>query len=128
MCRLRHVICPLSDYPSGYSPLLTPEKRQPYDAAAVLFSAPALAFERGELLIWINEGHLRPIEPSTEVRVANEEAISAVSTNHELARQFIEDYLLTESGLHAVNDDKPLGAVTHLDEMRGWTRRHYLTN
>ncbi len=33
--------------------------------------------------------------------------ISAVSTNHELARQFMEDYLLTESGLHSVNDDKP---------------------
>lgn len=41
--------------------------------------------------------------------------ISAVSTNHELARQFMEGYLLTESGLHAVNDDKPLGAVAHLD-------------
>ncbi len=41
--------------------------------------------------------------------------ISAVSTNHQLARQFLEDYLLTEDGLHAVNDDKPLGAVAHLD-------------
>ncbi|MFL1455108.1 maltose/maltodextrin ABC transporter substrate-binding protein MalE [Marinobacter sp. GN3S48] len=120
--------------------------------------------------------------------------ISAVSTNQQLARQFLEDYLLTEDGLHAVNDDKPLGAVAHLyvvetlsedpfidhtfrsasrgeimpnipemkrfwdlmtirfagmldgeypitstlneaadrlrrlDEMRGWTRRHYVTN
>lgn len=44
--------------------------------------------------------------------------ISAVSTNHELARQFMEDYLLTESGLHAVNDDKPLGAVAHLDVVK----------
>ncbi|WP_417531741.1 maltose/maltodextrin ABC transporter substrate-binding protein MalE [Marinobacter lipolyticus] len=40
--------------------------------------------------------------------------ISAVSTNHELARQFLEGYLLTGEGLHAVNDDKPLGAVAHL--------------
>lgn len=120
--------------------------------------------------------------------------ISAVSTNHELARRFMEDYLITESGLNSVNDDKPLGAVAHLevvqtlsadpfidhtfrsasrgeimpnipemkrfwdlmtirfagmlegdypiastldeaasrlerlDEMRGWTRRHYVTN
>ena len=44
--------------------------------------------------------------------------ISAVSTNHELARQFMEDYLLTESGLHAVNDDKPLGAVAHLEVVK----------
>ena len=44
--------------------------------------------------------------------------ISAVSTNHELARQFMEDYLLTESGLHAVNDDKPLGVVAHLDVVK----------
>lgn len=40
--------------------------------------------------------------------------ISAVSTNHQLARHFLEEYLLTEDGLHAVNDDKPLGAVAHL--------------
>ncbi len=44
--------------------------------------------------------------------------ISAVSTNHELARRFMEDYLLTESGLHTVNDDKPLGAVAHLDVVK----------
>jgi len=41
--------------------------------------------------------------------------ISAVSTNQGIARQFLEDYLLTEQGLHAVNNDKPLGAVAHLD-------------
>ncbi len=40
--------------------------------------------------------------------------ISTVSTNHELARRFLEEYLLTNDGLHAVNDDKPLGAVAHL--------------
>lgn len=40
--------------------------------------------------------------------------ISAVSTNHDLAKRFLEDYLLTEQGLHDVNDDKPLGAVAHL--------------
>ncbi|WP_431474044.1 maltose/maltodextrin ABC transporter substrate-binding protein MalE [Marinobacter sp. KM021] len=44
--------------------------------------------------------------------------ISAVSTNQDLARQFIEDYLLTEEGLHAVNDDKPLGAVAHLEVVK----------
>lgn len=44
--------------------------------------------------------------------------ISAVSTNHELARQFMEDYLLTESGLNSVNDDKPLGAVAHLEVVK----------
>lgn len=54
----------------------------------------------------------RPGKPFVGVLVAG---ISAVSTNHEIARQFLEDYLLTESGLHAVNDDKPLGAVAHLD-------------
>ncbi|MCD1649228.1 maltose/maltodextrin ABC transporter substrate-binding protein MalE [Marinobacter adhaerens] len=41
--------------------------------------------------------------------------ISAVSTNQGIARQFLEDYLLTEQGLHALNNDKPLGAVAHLD-------------
>lgn len=40
--------------------------------------------------------------------------ISAVSTNQAIARQFLEEYLLTEQGLHDVNDDKPLGAVAHL--------------
>lgn len=40
--------------------------------------------------------------------------ISAVSTNQQMARRFLEDYLLTESGLQAVNNDKPLGAVAHL--------------
>ncbi|MEP3164102.1 MAG: maltose/maltodextrin ABC transporter substrate-binding protein MalE, partial [Marinobacter sp.] len=44
--------------------------------------------------------------------------ISAVSTNHELARRFMEDYLLTESGLNSVNDDKPLGAVAHLEVVK----------
>lgn len=40
--------------------------------------------------------------------------ISAASPNSELAQRFIENYLLTMDGLKAVNDDKPLGAVTHL--------------
>ena len=44
--------------------------------------------------------------------------LSSVSTNHELARRFLEDYLLTEEGLHAVNDDKPLGAVAHLEVVK----------
>jgi maltose/maltodextrin transport system substrate-binding protein len=41
--------------------------------------------------------------------------ISAVSPNQDAARQFLEGYLLTEDGLHEVNNDKPLGAVAHLD-------------
>ncbi|WP_228276685.1 maltose/maltodextrin ABC transporter substrate-binding protein MalE [Marinobacter sp. JSM 1782161] len=40
--------------------------------------------------------------------------ISAASPNTRHAQRFIEDYLLTRDGLNAVNDDKPLGAVTHL--------------
>lgn len=37
--------------------------------------------------------------------------INAASPNKELATEFLENYLLTGSGLSAVNSDKPLGAV-----------------
>lgn len=39
--------------------------------------------------------------------------INSSTPNQTLAATFMEDYLLTESGLKTVNDDKPLGAVTH---------------
>jgi len=38
--------------------------------------------------------------------------INAASPNKELAKEFLENYLLTDAGLDAVNKDKPLGAVT----------------
>jgi len=38
--------------------------------------------------------------------------INAASPNKELAKEFLENYLLTDTGLDAVNKDKPLGAVT----------------
>lgn len=38
--------------------------------------------------------------------------ISSASPNKDLAVEFIENYLMTNSGLKMVNDDKPLGAVT----------------
>ncbi|WP_336777666.1 maltose/maltodextrin ABC transporter substrate-binding protein MalE [Pantoea sp. USHLN256] len=37
--------------------------------------------------------------------------INAASPNKELAKEFLENYLLTDNGLDAVNKDKPLGAV-----------------
>lgn len=37
--------------------------------------------------------------------------INAASPNKDLAAEFIENYLLTDAGLKAVNDDVPLGAV-----------------
>ncbi len=37
--------------------------------------------------------------------------INAASPNKELAKEFLENYLLTDSGLETVNKDKPLGAV-----------------
>jgi maltose/maltodextrin transport system substrate-binding protein len=37
--------------------------------------------------------------------------INAASPNKELAKEFLENYLLTDTGLDAVNKDKPLGAV-----------------
>ena len=37
--------------------------------------------------------------------------INAASPNKELAKEFLENYLMTDQGLEAVNNDKPLGAV-----------------
>ncbi|VEC86027.1 maltose-binding periplasmic protein [Raoultella ornithinolytica] len=37
--------------------------------------------------------------------------INAASPNKELAKEFLENYLLTDQGLDEVNKDKPLGAV-----------------
>ncbi len=37
--------------------------------------------------------------------------INSASPNKELAKEFIENYLLTDAGLELVNNDKPLGAV-----------------
>lgn len=37
--------------------------------------------------------------------------INAASPNKELAKEFLENYLLTDNGLEQVNKDKPLGAV-----------------
>lgn len=37
--------------------------------------------------------------------------INMASPNQELAKEFIENYLLTDAGLEMVNNDKPLGAV-----------------
>lgn len=37
--------------------------------------------------------------------------INSASPNKALAKEFIENYLLTDAGLAMVNDDKPLGAV-----------------
>lgn len=37
--------------------------------------------------------------------------INSASPNQELVKEFIENYLLTDAGLKAMDDDKPLGAV-----------------
>lgn len=37
--------------------------------------------------------------------------VNAASPNKDLAKEFLENYLLTDDGLDAVNKDKPLGAV-----------------
>ncbi|MDD7569717.1 MAG: maltose/maltodextrin ABC transporter substrate-binding protein MalE [[Actinobacillus] rossii] len=37
--------------------------------------------------------------------------INSASPNKDLAKEFLENYLLTDDGLNAVNKDKPLGAV-----------------
>lgn len=45
-------------------------------------------------------------------------AVNASSPNMDLAKEFIENYLLTEEGLDSVNSDKPLGVVTHKKFMK----------
>lgn len=50
----------------------------------------------------------KPSKPFTGVLSAG---INAASPNKALAKEFLENYLLTDSGLDMVNKDKPLGAV-----------------
>ncbi|QDQ34434.1 Maltose/maltodextrin ABC transporter, substrate binding periplasm [Salmonella enterica subsp. enterica serovar Typhimurium] len=50
----------------------------------------------------------KPSKPFVGVLSAG---INAASPNKELAKEFLENYLLTDQGLEAVNKDKPLGAV-----------------
>ncbi|WP_130831924.1 maltose/maltodextrin ABC transporter substrate-binding protein MalE [[Erwinia] mediterraneensis] len=50
----------------------------------------------------------KPSKPFVGVLSAG---INAASPNKELAKEFLENYLLTDNGLDAVNKDKPLGAV-----------------
>ncbi|QCR37436.1 maltose/maltodextrin ABC transporter substrate-binding protein MalE [Nissabacter sp. SGAir0207] len=50
----------------------------------------------------------KPSKPFVGVLTAG---INAASPNKELATEFLENYLLTDEGLAAVNKDKPLGAV-----------------
>ncbi len=50
----------------------------------------------------------KPSKPFVGVLSAG---INAASPNKELAKEFLENYLLTDQGLAAVNKDKPLGAV-----------------
>lgn len=50
----------------------------------------------------------KPSKPFVGVLSAG---INAASPNKELAKEFLENYLMTDQGLEAVNNDKPLGAV-----------------
>ncbi|WP_434527178.1 maltose/maltodextrin ABC transporter substrate-binding protein MalE [Photorhabdus asymbiotica] len=51
----------------------------------------------------------QPSKPFVGVLAAG---INAASPNKELAKEFLENYLLTNDGLEMVNKDKPLGAVS----------------
>ena len=50
----------------------------------------------------------KPSKPFVGVLSAG---INAASPNKELAKEFLENYLMTDQGLESVNNDKPLGAV-----------------
>lgn len=52
--------------------------------------------------------HGKPSKPFVGVLTAG---INAASPNKELAKEFLENYLMTNDGLATVNKDKPLGAV-----------------
>ncbi|MCS3425264.1 maltose/maltodextrin transport system substrate-binding protein [Rahnella sp. BIGb0603] len=52
--------------------------------------------------------HGKPSKPFVGVLTAG---INAASPNKELAKEFLENYLITDDGLALVNKDKPLGAV-----------------
>ncbi|ETS31407.1 maltose ABC transporter substrate-binding protein MalE [Photorhabdus temperata] len=60
----------------------------------------------GVTLLPTFKGH--PSKPFVGVLTAG---INAASPNKELAKEFLENYLLTNEGLAMVNKDKPLGAV-----------------
>ncbi|WP_445497787.1 maltose/maltodextrin ABC transporter substrate-binding protein MalE [Photorhabdus sp. SF281] len=60
----------------------------------------------GVALLPTFKGH--PSKPFVGVLTAG---INAASPNKELAKEFLENYLLTNDGLEMVNKDKPLGAV-----------------
>lgn len=45
-------------------------------------------------------------------------ALNNASPNQELAKEFLENYVLTEEGLEALNNDKALGAVAHKEFMK----------
>ncbi|MCM2679839.1 maltose/maltodextrin ABC transporter substrate-binding protein MalE [Echinimonas agarilytica] len=45
-------------------------------------------------------------------------ALNAASPNKDLAKEFLENYLLNKEGLSAVNADVPLGAVPHKEYMK----------
>lgn len=51
----------------------------------------------------------QPSKPFTGVLSAG---INAASPNKSLAKEFLENYLMTDDGLTALNNDKPLGAVS----------------
>ncbi|WP_391529927.1 maltose/maltodextrin ABC transporter substrate-binding protein MalE [Photorhabdus akhurstii] len=61
----------------------------------------------GVALLPTFKGH--PSKPFVGVLTAG---INAASPNKELAKEFLENYLLTNEGLEMVNKDKPLGAVS----------------
>ncbi len=52
--------------------------------------------------------HGKPLRPFVGVLAAT---INEASPNKELAKKFLEEYLLTDTGLETVNNDVPLGAV-----------------
>ncbi|RAW94323.1 MULTISPECIES: maltose/maltodextrin ABC transporter substrate-binding protein MalE [unclassified Photorhabdus] len=60
----------------------------------------------GVALLPTFKGH--PSKPFVGILTAG---INAASPNKELAKEFLENYLLTNEGLEMVNKDKPLGAV-----------------
>ena len=65
----------------------------------------------------------KPSKPFVGVLSAG---INAASPNKELAKEFIENYLLTDDGLAKVNADKPLGAVALKSYRRSWRRMRRL--
>ncbi len=61
----------------------------------------------------------KPSKPFVGVLSAG---INAASPNKELAKEFLENYLMTDQGLEAVNNDKPLGAVALKSFQKNWKR------